>query len=57
MLVLLFCGQRTELQMNGKLTSWILGKHEGICASSGRISCRHGMYSYLKEVTISGHSC
>lgn len=40
-------------EMNGKVISWVLGKHAGIYAYSGRINCRHGMYSYLEEVTIS----
>lgn len=40
-------------EMNEKVISWILGKHVGIYACSGRISCGHGMYSYLEEVTVS----
>lgn len=43
--------------MNGKVVSGILGKHAGIYACSGRISCGCGMYSYLEEVTISVYSC
>lgn len=43
--------------MNGKVISWNLGKQAGIYACRGRISCRHGVYSYLEVLTISVCSC